>query len=240
MEPGEGGRPSAGRVLGFALMVLGLALVAWPAFSYVQGLWHQERLLSAMQEQVPAPEASPVVQELPAPTPAPTVAQPPQQPPQPPPQPAPAPQPSPAPAPAPAPAPPPMLLEIPALGLRQAVLDDVDNRSLDRGPGHYPRTAMPGQEGGNVAIAGHRTIRGVPSFFYRLNLLKAGDPIRITHGGVLYRYQVEELFIVDPQDTYVLNPVGYSALTLTTCDPPGTDERRLIVRARLVSQEPAP
>ena len=41
-------------------------------------------------------------------------------------------------------------------GLDMAFVQGVSLAALQRGPGHYPGTPLPGQAG-NVAIAGHRT-----------------------------------------------------------------------------------
>lgn len=154
------------------------------------------------------------------------------------PAPEPTPEPKPAPKPEPKPEPRPTLpegsyrLEIPAIGLGLTVVEGIDDADLDRGPGHYPLTPLPG-DGGNAAIAGHRTKRGLPSFFYRLNELEAGDLIRVVYPDRTVAFRVKQVFLTSPFDLAVLNPTEGPALTLTTCDPPGGDARRLIVRAEL-------
>lgn len=124
-------------------------------------------------------------------------------------------------------------IEIPAIDYHWVIQPDIENENLDRGPGHYPRTVFPGDPG-NAAIAGHRTIRGRRGFFYRLNELQEGDPIYIHRDGQRLAFAVERVFVTDPTDLSVLSATAYPALTLTTCDPPGGDEKRLIVQARLV------
>lgn len=123
---------------------------------------------------------------------------------------------------------------LPSLGLDWAVLADIGDAELAVGPGHYPGTALPGA-GGNLAIAGHRTHRGQPSYFYRLNRLALGDSVVIQQGERSWTYQVETLFITSAYDLSVLHPTAEPTLTLTTCDPPGTEDQRLIVRAKLIS-----
>jgi sortase A len=132
-----------------------------------------------------------------------------------------------------------MLLAIPRIGLRQALVNGIDREALAGGPGHYAGTPAPGRAGNSV-IAGHRTLRGVPSFFYRLNELEPGDAIEVVSPFFLYRYEVERVFLVSPEQTWVLGHTAYPALTLITCDPPGTEQRRLIVRARLTGVREAP
>ncbi len=124
-------------------------------------------------------------------------------------------------------------LEIPKLDLRYKVGEGTENPVLARGPGHYSNTVLPGEEG-NAALAGHRTIRGRPAFFYAVDGLEAGDLIYVNYADTRLTYQVERVFLTTAYDLSVLDATPYSALTLTTCDPPGTDERRLIVQAKLV------
>lgn len=125
-------------------------------------------------------------------------------------------------------------VEIPRIGVKYLVGEGIDNPVLAKGPGHYPQTVLPG-ELGNAAIAGHRTIRGRPAFFYAINELEEGDEIKIGYGDRLLTFAVERSFLTSPYDLSVLDPTPYPSLTLTTCDPPGSDEKRLIVHARLVS-----
>ncbi|MFZ5813778.1 MAG: sortase [Bacillota bacterium] len=124
-------------------------------------------------------------------------------------------------------------IEIPRIGVKYLVGEGIDNPVLAKGPGHYPQTVLPG-ENGNAALAGHRTIRGRPAFFYAINELQPGDEIRIGYRDKTLTYVVERNFLTTPYDLSVLRPLGYPALTLTTCDPPGSDERRLIIQSRLV------
>lgn len=125
-------------------------------------------------------------------------------------------------------------ISIPRLGVTYPVNEGVDNPVLDLGPGHYPQTVLPG-ETGNAAMAGHRTRFGRPSFFYRLDDLEPGDLLHIHYPDRDLTFVVERVFITDPYDLSVIAATDYPALTLTTCDPPGSDEMRLIVQARLQS-----
>lgn len=222
------------RLLGGALLAAGLLLLATPLASNLIATWHQQQLLSTTDSPVILIDGGTARQAAPAPgsphADSPSVT-----------------NPSPPPIPQSAtssaagtqsvvPSPPPdnvMRLEIPTLKLKLAVLPDLTPRSLSQGPAHYPQTPLPGG-GGNVAIAGHRTIKSLPSFFRRLDRLRPGDEIRLIHAGQIYHYQVERLWITTPLDIAVIGPTGYDSLTLTTCDPPGRSEMRLIVRAKLV------
>ncbi|MDI3269801.1 MAG: class E sortase [Bacillota bacterium] len=123
---------------------------------------------------------------------------------------------------------PPFLLEIPRLQLKVMVWEGVTLDVLRKGPGHYPQTPLPGQ-GGNLAIAGHRTTYGAP--FRRLGELVPGDVILIGKDGQSFRYIVEKSWVVLPTDLSPLDPTDVPSLTLTTCDPPGSAAYRLIIRA---------
>jgi sortase A len=126
-------------------------------------------------------------------------------------------------------------IQIPLLGLDWAVMGDIGNDELAAGPGQYPGTAGPGSSG-NLAIAGHRTHGGQPSYFFALGRLASGDRIIIKGAAGAWVYQVERLFLTSAYDRSVLDPTPEPVLTLTTCDPPGTEDKRLIVRARLLNR----
>jgi len=117
------------------------------------------------------------------------------------------------------------------------VVQGVTLADLQRGPGHYPGTALPGDKG-NFAVAGHRTTYGAP--FFNLDQLRKGDEVLVTaRGGESYTYRVAEQEIVAPGDTWVIEPdpleSGKKTLTLTTCNPRFSNAQRLVVFAELVT-----
>lgn len=120
---------------------------------------------------------------------------------------------------------------IPRLHVGYTVIQGTNESDLEKGPGHYRGTALPGQ-GRTVAIAGHRTTYLAP--FRWVNELKPGDPIEIStaYGRFTYRVQMERSVL--PTDVSVVRDVGYDRLVLSTCDPPFSAAHRLIVFARLV------
>jgi sortase A len=131
-----------------------------------------------------------------------------------------------------------LVLRIPSIGLRQVVLEGVSTADLQRGPGHYPGTALPGQLG-NVAIAGHRVTYGGP--FRHLDRLRPGAEIDLDTQNRTYVYRVRSAHEVTPSDIGVTfavpergeQPPTQRLLTLTTCTPPYSAARRLIVVAEL-------
>jgi sortase A len=126
------------------------------------------------------------------------------------------------------------MLKIPKIDLSCAVVYGVELDKLNKGPGLYPSSAWPG-ESGNVAIAAHRTTWG--SWFRHIDKLEQGDLIYMVYEGARYKYEVEEVFVTEKNDWSVIEETEESVLTLTTCHPPGTTRRRLIVRAALVDVE---
>jgi len=125
------------------------------------------------------------------------------------------------------------IIKIPKIGVDAAVVEGVGTSDLEKGPGHYPGSPLPGQAG-NAAIAGHRTTYGAP--FYRLNELKPGDDIIIStrDSPKPWVYQVMFSHTVDPSDVSVLDPTPDNRLTLTTCTPRFSASQRLIVVSRLI------
>ena len=126
-------------------------------------------------------------------------------------------------------------IEIPKLGVNKIVVAGVDYDALEKGPGLFDGSPLPGQLG-NVAIAGHRTSYGAP--FGRLNELTLGDEIVLTRLGTTYTYIVSEKpFVVNPSQTEVVKTLDNTTaqLTLVTCHPKWTSKNRLIVKAKLES-----
>jgi sortase A len=123
-------------------------------------------------------------------------------------------------------------IKISAINLDTVVVEGVTPSALRAGAGHYPTTPLP-CEGGNVAIAGHRTTYGRP--FGNLDQLKPGDTIELTTpiGGCVYQV-ARDPFVVAPTDMTVIDPTAERSLTLTTCHPKGSAAQRLVIRATWV------
>jgi sortase A len=129
------------------------------------------------------------------------------------------------------------IIRIPKIGMDKAVVQGVSLSDLRKGPGHYPSTPLPG-EGGNAAIAGHRTTYGAP--FNRLDELAPGDDIEVTTLRGTFKYKVSEQKVVKPSQVEVLDPTPEPRLTLTTCHPKYSASSRLVIIAAPAPGEPAP
>jgi LPXTG-site transpeptidase (sortase) family protein len=132
------------------------------------------------------------------------------------------------------------MLRIDKLSINAPVVPDVDGAdkdayfaSLQRGVAQMEGTAKP-DEKGNVVIFGHSNFYendpgGFKQIFRNLDQLQKDDEILIRYKDNDYKYKVMSQQIVKPTDTWVIS-AKYD-LTLITCWPPGTIEKRLIVFA---------
>jgi len=123
-------------------------------------------------------------------------------------------------------------LSVPRLHLSAMVREGVDGKTLRLAVGHIPSTALPGQTG-NICVAGHRD-----TFFRGLKDLRTTDEIQFSTPRGNFRYEVESLMVVEPNNVEVLGASGTNVLTMVTCYPffyIGDAPKRFIVRARQVS-----
>jgi sortase A len=125
-------------------------------------------------------------------------------------------------------------LRIPAIGVDKIVVEGVALPDLKKGPGHYPESPLPGQEG-NAAIAGHRTTYGAP--FNRIDELVPGDEVTVETVQGEFTYVVTEQLIVSPTQVDVLEDKGDNRLTLTACHPKYSARERIVVVAELAPEE---
>jgi sortase A len=135
-----------------------------------------------------------------------------------------------------------MTLTVPRLGLEDvAVTSGSSQAELDReGILHLDGTGVPWQEGSNTFIVGHALgfVRTrVPYVFYELDKMEPGDEVIVEDpAGREYRFRVYDRMTVRPADYWVTYPEdGRTIISLQTCTPVPTFEKRLVVRGELVS-----
>jgi len=121
-------------------------------------------------------------------------------------------------------------IQIPKIGVDRPLWEGVTLNTLNRGPGHWPGTAMPGQVG-NVVVGGHRVSHDKP--FRNIDQLVVGDQIIMTFNGVPNTYVVTGAQVVTPNDTWVINQTPEHTATLFACHPPGSTKFRYVVFAKL-------
>ncbi len=132
-----------------------------------------------------------------------------------------------------------MGLTVEAIGIYDVpVYDSASQWAMDNGISHIPETSLPWSDTPqrNVFLAGHRL--GWPGtwshlVFYHLDKLGSGDTVVLRdREGRRYEYEVTETFIADPGDSWVMGQVvGRDMVTLQTCTPIPSFEKRIIVRA---------
>jgi sortase A len=124
-------------------------------------------------------------------------------------------------------------LALPTLEVSQPLHEGVTLTAIDRGPSHWPGTALPG-EPGNVVVAGHRTTHTQP--FHDLDLLQPGDPLVFTmNDGATWTYELTATEVVGPDDLHIVDQApGYTA-TLFACHPKGSAAQRIVAHFDLVA-----
>jgi sortase A len=126
-------------------------------------------------------------------------------------------------------------IEIPRIGVHLIVVQGTDESSLQKGPGHYPSTALPGL-GQTVAVAGHRTTYLAP--FRHIDALRPGDRIVLQMPYARFVYAVQYRRVVVPTAWWIVRNVGYERLVLSACNPLYSAAQRIAVFARLASSSP--
>ncbi|MFA6256238.1 MAG: sortase [Candidatus Absconditabacterales bacterium] len=118
------------------------------------------------------------------------------------------------------------------------------DKELNEGVVKYPTTPAPGQEG-NTLLFGHTSYvvwktNPYGTIFKDLPKLKDSTLIQILREGNLYEYKVIDLFIVSPKQVnaqyMTYQNAGGSYITLMGCYPLGTDNKRIMVVAKLIDK----
>jgi sortase A len=126
-------------------------------------------------------------------------------------------------------------IHIPRIGLVHPVFEGVTLTVIDKGPGHWPGSAVPGQLGNSV-FAGHRVTHSHP--FRRINEMVAGDEIIFKMPNGIHTYKMTGFKVVTPKDVHIVNPTPDATVTLFACHPPGSARQRYVVNGVHVSSTP--
>ncbi len=121
-------------------------------------------------------------------------------------------------------------IDIPSIDADYVVVEGTGTDDLQKGPGHYPETALPGQ-GRSIGIAGHRTTYGAP--FNMIDGIDVGDEITVEMPYGKFTYRVTDTKIVDPSAVEIVDDVGRERLILTACHPLYSAAQRYAVFADL-------
>jgi sortase A len=116
------------------------------------------------------------------------------------------------------------------IGLKMVVVQGTDHGSLEKGPGHYIDSGLPG-EGRLIYVAGHRTTYLAP--FSHIDDIRVGDYIRLQVPYGTFTYRVVRHYVVPDNDVAVLRNTGREILRLQACHPRFFATHRYIVDATL-------
>jgi sortase A len=122
-------------------------------------------------------------------------------------------------------------LSLPTIGVSAPMGEGVTLTAVDRGPGHWPGTALPGQVG-NVVVAGHRVTNTRP--FYDLDRLRPGDHLVFTMAdGATWTYRLTRTEIVDDSALHIVNQTPARTATLFACHPKHSAAQRIVAHFEL-------
>ena len=126
-------------------------------------------------------------------------------------------------------------ITIPKIGVELPIYHGTSDGVLQVAAGHLEGSSLPvGGAGTHAVISAHR---GLPSakLFTNLDELEAGDTFTITVLDRVLTYEVDQISIVLPTETDLLQPVeGKDYVTLMTCTPYGINTHRLLVRGKRI------
>ncbi len=125
-------------------------------------------------------------------------------------------------------------LSIPSIDVEGRVFQGMDGRTMDIGFWHFPNSKYPGQKGNSVII-GHRYAKLPPDrdTFFNLDKLRKGDEITVMQRNDSWNYIVTDVREVQKNDISVLQSSDDYRLTLITCSPLWSSEKRLVITAKL-------
>ncbi len=126
------------------------------------------------------------------------------------------------------------ILEIPSADIRIPIVEGETEDAMYRGAWHFPKSP-PLNSGGNTVIFAHRFYKVPPEkdTFYSLDKVGVGDSVTITNKkGDIYKYRVIETKVVAKNDRSILEDSNSEILTLVTCTPLWTSDKRLVVIAQ--------
>jgi sortase A len=127
------------------------------------------------------------------------------------------------------------ILDIPSIGLHQAVVEGTTAADLQTGPGLVTSRGISGLPGepGDAVIAGRRVSFGGP--FGRLGNLQTGSVIQVVDGAGAFKFEVTKVGSIS-QGQLAVPSYGRSWLTLVTSNSSWLPTGRMVVVARIVGQ----
>lgn len=130
-------------------------------------------------------------------------------------------------------------VEIPQIKCSLPIYHGTEESVLQVAVGHLEWSSLPvGGAGSHCVLSGHR---GLPSakLFTDIDKLEEGDIFMLRVLDEVMTYEVDQIHIVEPQDTSALRIIeGEDLCTLVTCTPYGINSHRLLVRGHRIDNLP--
>ncbi len=125
-------------------------------------------------------------------------------------------------------------IQIESIEVNGKVFEGSDSTTMNKGFWHFPISQRPGERG-NFVVIGHRYAKLPPSkdTFFNLDKVKVGDKVEVLQDNSEYTYVVTNVREVEKNDVSVLENYNDYRLTLITCSPLWTSEKRLVITAKL-------
>jgi len=126
-------------------------------------------------------------------------------------------------------------IKIPKINVMLPVYHGTEENVLQSSIGHLEGSSLPvGGESTHCLLSGHR---GLPSarLFTDLDQLREGDTFTMTVLNETLTYEVDHIWIVEPEDlSHLQIEEGKDLCTLITCTPYGINTHRLLVRGHRI------
>ena len=130
-------------------------------------------------------------------------------------------------------------IQIPSINVKLPIFHTTDDDVLQIGVGHLEGSSLPvGGPNTHSVLSAHR---GLPSatLFTDLDKVELGDDFFVIIMGEYFAYEVDQIEVVEPDDTSLLQVEdGKDLCTLITCTPYGVNTQRLMVRGHRVEYTP--
>lgn len=124
---------------------------------------------------------------------------------------------------------------IPKIGVKLSLFHGTDESVLQTSIGHMEGTSLPvGGPGTHSVLSGHR---GLPSarLFSDLDQLREGDTFTLHILNQTFTYEVDQIRVVEPSDLSTITiEAGADYSTLVTCTPYAINTHRLLVRGHRI------
>lgn len=129
-------------------------------------------------------------------------------------------------------------IDIPVIGVYLPIFHGTAAETLEAGIGHLEGTSFPvGGESTHAVLTGHTGLSSA-TLFTDLISMEVGDYFFVHVLDEIYSYRVDQILVVEPDDTSELHIVpGMDYVTLVTCTPYGINTHRLLVRGIRVPDE---